>query len=127
MMYNKIVQDCFFWPKHVGVIDINHALAGVVKNSQKNQGTIEFYMQCDSEGIIIRACFKTNGNPYVIASLEWLCRQLEGKAVDDVPQIDYQLIIKSLDIPIAQYPIALRIVDIYKEVMLLMNKKVTSQ
>lgn len=123
MMYNKIVQDYFFLPKHVGIIDINHALAVMVKNSQKDQGTIEFYMQCNSEGTIVRACFKTNGNPYVIAGLEWLCRQLEGKAIDNVPQIDHVLIIKNLDIPIAQYPIALRIVGIYKEIMLLIKNK----
>ncbi|KTD59838.1 putative iron-sulpher cluster proteins NifU [Legionella sainthelensi] len=123
MMYNKIVQDYFFLPKHVGVIDLNHALTVMVKNSQKNQGIIELYLQCDSEGKILRACFKTNGNPYVIAGLEWLCRQLEGKAIDNVPQIDHLLIIKNLDIPIAQYPIALRILDIYKEVMLLIKNK----
>lgn len=57
----------------------------------------------------------------MIAGLEWLCRQLEGKAIDNVPPIDHLLIIKNLDIPIAQYPIALRILDIYKEVMLLIK------
>ncbi|KTD55647.1 putative iron-sulpher cluster proteins NifU [Legionella santicrucis] len=123
MMYNKIVQDYFFLPKHVGIIDTNHALAVMVKNNQKNQGTIELYMQCDSKGAIIRVCFKTNGNPYVIASLEWLCRQLEGKTIDDVPEIDHLLIINDLDIPIAQYPIALRIIDIYKEVLFLIKNK----
>lgn len=93
-----------------------------VKNTQKGQGTIEFYMQCNSQGTIVRACFKTNSNPYVIASLEWLCRLLEGQAINSVPPIDYQLIIKELDIPIAQYPVALRIIDVYKEALLLINK-----
>lgn len=123
MMYNKTVQDYFFLPKHVGVIDSEQSLVVVVKNRQQNQGAIEFYMQCNANGTIVRACFKTNGNPYIIASLEWLCRQLEGKAIDNVPQIDYPLIIKNLDIPIAQYPVALRIVDIYKEIILLMKNK----
>ncbi|HHT0593101.1 TPA: iron-sulfur cluster assembly scaffold protein [Legionella anisa] len=122
MMYNRIVQDCFFSPRHIGDIDLNDHFAVVVKNSQKGQGTIELYVQCDSEGTIVRACFKTNGNPYVIASLEWLCRQLEGQTMDAVPQIDYQLIVKELDIPVAQYPIALRIIDVYKEALLLMKK-----
>lgn len=55
MMYNKIVQD-YFLPKHVGVIDLNHALTVMVK-IVKNQGIIELYMQCNSEGKILRACF----------------------------------------------------------------------
>lgn len=118
-----MVQDCFFLPKHVGIIDANHSLNVLVKNSQKNQGAIEFYIQCNSKGTIVCARFKTNGNPYVIASLEWVCRQLEGKTIDNVPQIDYLLLIKNLDIPSTQYPIALRIIDIYKEAMLLIKKK----
>ncbi|KTD03533.1 iron-sulfur cluster assembly scaffold protein [Fluoribacter gormanii] len=122
MMYNKIVRDCFFSPKHVGVVDLNDQLAVVVKNNQKGQGVIELYMQCNPDDTIVKACFKTNGNPYIIASLEWLCRQLEGMSIMTAPQIDYQLIVKELDIPVAQYPIALRIVDVYKEVLFLMKK-----
>lgn len=122
MMYNKTVRDCFFAPKHAGVIDLNNHSAVVVKNNQKGQGVIELYMLCNPDGTIVRACFKTNGNPYVIASLEWLCRQLEGKTINAAPQIDYQLIVNELDVPVAQYPIALRIVDVYKEVLLLMKK-----
>ena len=63
---------------------------------------------------IVQACFKANGNPYVIASLEWLCRQLEGRSIDTASQIDYQRIVKELEIPVAQYPIALRLVFIKK-------------
>ncbi|CAM3054620.1 iron-sulfer cluster proteins NifU [Legionella steigerwaltii] len=122
MMYNRTVQDCFFSPRHVGVVDLTKRFAIVVKNNQKGQGIIEFYMQYNSEGTIVRACFKANGNPYVIASLEWLCRQLEGQTINTAPQIDYPLIVKKLDIPVAQYPIALRIVDVYKEALLLIKE-----
>ncbi|KTC79370.1 iron-sulfur cluster assembly scaffold protein [Legionella cherrii] len=123
MIYNKIVQDCFFSPRHVGVIDLSERFTVVVKNNQKGQGLIELYMQCNSDGTIVRACFRTNGNPYIIASLEWLCRQLEGHTTHTVPQIDYQLIVKELDIPVAQYPIALRIMDVFKEALLLIKDK----
>lgn len=123
MMYNKIIKDCFFFPQHVGVIDLNDEGAVVVKNSQKGQGTIEFYMQCGRDQLILRVCFKSNGNPYLIAGLEWLCRQLEGRTTDDVPQIDYQLIIKELNIPVAQSPLALRIAAVYKEILVLMKNK----
>lgn len=123
MMYNNIVCDCFFSPRHVGIVSLNNPRAVVVKNMQKGQVAIEFYVQCNPNGIIERACFKTNGNPYVVASLEWLCRQLEGKNIQSVPDIDYLLIIKTLNIPVAQYPIALRIVEVYKEAVLFFKKE----
>ncbi|WP_392537351.1 iron-sulfur cluster assembly scaffold protein [Legionella sp. 227] len=123
MIYNKTVQDCFFSPRHVGLIDLSERFTVVVKNNQKGQGLIELYIQSNSDGTIVRACFRTNGNPYIIASLEWLCRQLEGQTTDTVPQIDYQLIVKELEIPVAQYPIALRIMDVFKEALLLIKDK----
>ncbi|WP_273199484.1 MULTISPECIES: iron-sulfur cluster assembly scaffold protein [Legionella] len=123
MMYNRTVRDCFFSPRHVGVVDLTERFANVVKNNQKGQGIIEFYTQCNADGIIVRACFKTNGNPYVIASLEWLCRQLEGQTINTVPQIDYQLIVKELNIPVTQYPIAVRVMDVYKEALLLIKRR----
>jgi nitrogen fixation NifU-like protein len=126
-MYNKIVHDCFFSPRHVGVVDLNDRFTVVFKNSQKGHGQIELYLQCNSNGRIERACFKSNGSPYVIASLEWLCRQLEGKTIDNAPEIDYQLIIKELNIPVVQYPVAIRVSDAYKEVLFLMMKKKQDQ
>jgi nitrogen fixation protein NifU and related proteins len=123
MMYNKRIHDYFFSPKHVGSIALSNHLAVVSRNSQQGQGNIEFYMQCNQDRIIIRACFKTNGNPYVIASLEWICRQLEGHNIASVPRIDYQCIVKELNIPMTHYPIALRAIDVYKEALVLMNQK----
>lgn len=122
MIYNKIVQDCFFSPRHVGLVDLEHPFSAVFKNNQKGQGSIEFYMQCSPDGVIVRACFKTNGNPYLIASLEWLCRQVEGKTIDNAPRIDYRQLVKELEIPVVHYPVALRVMDVYKEVILIMRK-----
>lgn len=111
-----------FLPEHVGIIDLNnHTVA--VKNNQKSQGTIELYMQCGQDRVIQRICFKTNGNPYLIAGLEWLCRQIEGKQIDELPPIDYQLLVKELNIPVTQYPLALRIFSVFKETLILMNNK----
>ena len=117
-----MVWDCFFSPRHAGSIDLNNPRTAFFKSNQKGQGQIEFYMQYDSSDRIERACFKTNGNPYLIASLEWLCRQLERKTFADVPEIDYQVIINELEIPVAQYPTALSVVAIYQDVMSLINK-----
>jgi len=123
MMYNEIIRDCFFFPRHVGVIDLSLPVSVVVKNNLKNKDNIELYMHCSQDGTMQSVCFKSNGNPYVIAGLEWLCRELEGKNINSLPQINYQLMIKELAIPTVQYPVALRIEKAYKEILLLMQKK----
>lgn len=123
MMYNKTIKDYFFSPRHAGVIDLSRDFTVFVKNAQKGQGLIEFYLQCEPDGIIQRACFKTNGNPYLIAGLEWLCRQLEQQSIDKVLTIDFQLLIKELEIPVAQSPLALRIANVFKDVLILMKNK----
>lgn len=123
MMYNKIVLDCFFSPQHVGGIDLAQEVTVISKSNQKNQGVIEFYMQCSQDRVIKRVCFKANGNPYLIASLEWLCRQIENKLIDALPPIDYQLFIRELDVPVAQRPLILRVINIFQETLILMNNK----
>ena len=123
MMYNNTVCECFFSPRHVGVIDLNKDFTIVYLNNQKGQGNIEFYIQCGQDRVMQRICFKTNGNPYLIAGLEWLSRQLEGHSIDKAPAIDSQQLIKELDIPTPQYHLALRIVNIFKESLTLMNSK----
>lgn len=94
----------------------------MVKNNQKGQGDIEFYMQCDGHKVIQNVRFKTNGNPYLIAGLEWLCRQIVGQDIDNAAAIDYQKLIKELDIPMTQYPLAVRILDVFKKTLVLMSK-----
>lgn len=125
MMYNKVVQDCFFLPKHVGVLDLTASFTVHFGSSQINQSMtkIELYLQCTESALVYKACFKAIGNPYVIASLEWLCRQIEGRELSQLPAINYQILVKELDIPTHQYPIALQVEDVYKEVLILMKKK----
>ncbi|MFT4058711.1 MAG: iron-sulfur cluster assembly scaffold protein [Legionella sp.] len=127
MMYNNTVYDCFFAPKHVGVIDPNHELTVFFKNSQKGQGHIELYMQCGEDRIIKKICFKTNGNPYLIAGLEWICRQLEGQSVGQITSVEYQVLVKELDIPVSQYSLAVRIVGVLKEVLNLMKNRLAQE
>ncbi|STY29107.1 iron-sulfer cluster proteins NifU [Legionella wadsworthii] len=121
-MYNRLVHDYFFKPRHVGEIDLKNHFAVVAKNHQKGQGMIELYLQCNSNGTIVRACFRSSCNPFVIAGLEWLCRFVEGKSIHATPQIDYQLIVKELEIPLTQYPLAIRIKNVYEEALLLMKR-----
>ena len=124
MMYNKIVEDCFFSPIHVGMLDLTKDHTSHVGIGKKGKGTvIDFYLQCNANGLIERACFKAIGNPYTIAALEWLCRQLEGAQLMELPVINYQTMIKILAIPRHQYPAAVQVEDVFKEVVSLMKKK----
>ena len=124
-MYNEIVEDCFFLPQHVGVIDLASPLTVHFRSSQNNQSVtkIDLYLQCTENALINKACFRAAGNPYVIPALEWLCRQIEGRELESLTSISYQILIKELEIPNQQYPIALQVEDVYKEVLTLMKKK----
>ncbi|MBL7478983.1 iron-sulfur cluster assembly scaffold protein [Legionella bononiensis] len=124
MMYNKIVQDCFFQPRHVGILDLTEPLVSYYRiEQQKPTVIIDLYIQCSRIGLITKACFKANGNPFVIAAMEWLCRRVEGTDVLKPESVNYQLLINELEIPISQYPVALLIEDVYKESLILMKKK----
>ena len=136
MMYNELVEDCFFLTKHVGILDLQAPLTVHFASIQKNQSItrIDLYVQCMENALIHKACFKATGNPYVIAALEWLCRRIEGKKLDCLEWSTgqknslqdeqlYQVLVKELEIPQNQYPIALQVEDVYKEVLALMKKK----
>lgn len=125
MIYNKIVYDCFFYPRHVGTIDPSQVDTIMVRNEQKGQALIEFYLQHGQDRGITRACFKTNGNPFLVAGLEWLCRRIEGRIFDEIDPLDYQLLVNELAIPVTQYPLALRIVAVFKESLILMNNRLS--
>ncbi|KTD32452.1 NifU family transporter iron binding protein [Legionella moravica] len=124
MMYNKIVQDCFFQPRHIGILDLSEPLVSYCRIEQhKPRIIIDLYIQCSRTGLITTVCFKTNGNPFVIAGMEWLCRNLEGTDLMKTETISYQMLINTLEIPVSQYPVALLINDVYQESLILMKKK----
>lgn len=124
MMYNKNVQDCFFHPSHVGVLDLITPLSAHYRSSLAGQGVlIDLYIQCTKDKNVNRACFKANGNPYVIAALEWVCRQIEGENLERLPPINYQILVEKLEIPNTQYPFAIQIEEVYKKVLGLLIEK----
>ncbi|KTD26897.1 hypothetical protein E3983_07945 [Legionella israelensis] len=124
MMYNKLVEDCFFSTEHVGVLNDAHNDCVSFRSSLAGPGgIIELSIRCDHYGLITDACFKTQGNPYTIAMLEWLCRQLEGEPLYLHPRWNYQQILELFDVPDTQYPVAIRIEDIYTEIIKRMKKK----
>lgn len=129
MMYNKLTEDCFFSTVHAGRLSDSENNSVSFKSSLAGRGgVIELSIQCDNSALITRACFKAQGNPYMIAMLEWLCRQLEGEPLNVHPRMNYQRFLELFEVPDAQYPVALRVEDIYIEVIERMkNKNLSSQ
>ncbi|HRD69712.1 MAG TPA: iron-sulfur cluster assembly scaffold protein [Legionella sp.] len=125
MMYNKIVQDYFFEPLHIGSLDLNHPDTVHYRSGSGNSNSnviIDFYLRSNHEGLITKASFKTNGNPFIIAGLEWLCRQLEGHNQEQMRPISYKTLMEVLEIPSTQSPIAVKMEEVYKQIMILMKK-----
>ncbi|KTD78428.1 iron-sulfur cluster assembly scaffold protein [Legionella waltersii] len=124
MMYNDIVQDCFFNPLHVGTLDLkNPFVVGLQREQLGQQNCVSFFVQCSAKGVILQASFKCNGNPYMIAALEWICRQSEGKQLDGISKFSHDELIKLFEIPTKYYPAAIYIEGICKEIQNLMMKK----
>ena len=123
-MYNKLVENFFFYPKHVGILDINESRTVFFSNYKfSKEVLITLYMHCDSQETVDSITFKTNGNPYVIATLECLCRWTLDKELDYCSFKSNELI-QLLDVPFNQVPAILQVQDVYKETVILMKLKV---
>lgn len=127
MMYNKVVEDYFFKPRHVGTLDHSAPRTVYFSNAHYKQNlVINWSMQCDSTGKVCAMCFKSNGNPYVIAALEHLCRVTVEKQINELHWRDDELI-ELLAAPFNQVPALLQVQEAYKEVLNLMNKKLKGE
>lgn len=113
MMYNNLVETLFFNPLHIGFMSL--AQQGVLGVSVSQNGSmVDFYLQHSSEGLILKTCFKAKGCPYLIASMGLLCSYLEGKTVDEA-QFDYQTLVRQLEMPVSEYPLALIVDTVYRK------------
>lgn len=128
MMYNELVESCFFAPKHVGTVDLSKPFSVCYRGGEAGRGDVfDLYLQCDSHGDIRKACFKAYGNPYLVAGAELLCQRLEGSNIEDHPQFDYSWLVEQLEIPKTRYPVALQIEDGYRELITLMQMKLQGE
>lgn len=124
MIYNELVASCFFAPNHVGVVDLTQPLSAHFRGGEVGRGDIfDFYLLCDNTGLVLKACFKAYGSPYLVAAAELICQQLEGSKIDEHPQFNYSWLVQQLEIPKTRYPVALQIEDGYREVVLMMKEK----
>lgn len=124
MMYNELVETCFFEPRHVGTLDLNQELTAFYRGGEVGRGDVfDLYLLCDETGRVLKARFKAYGNPYLVAAAEWLCRLLEGSQIDEHPQIDHAFLVEQLAMPKIRYPVALQIEDGYCELVQIMKTK----
>ncbi|MFC3907869.1 iron-sulfur cluster assembly scaffold protein [Legionella dresdenensis] len=124
MNYNKIVESCFFQPKHIGVLDLSLPFTVTVRAGDPEHGEFfDLYWQSNEAGQIVRTCFKAYGNPYLIAALEWVCRHCEQTSLTGHPSLDYRLLVEKLEIPAQLYAIALKVEKSYKDIVNLMNSR----
>lgn len=124
MIYNELIENCFFEPRHVGILDLNQDLTSFYRGGEAGRGDVfDFYLLCNKKGEILKARFKAYGNPYLVAAAEWVCRQLEGSQIKEHPQLNYARLVEKLAIPKVRYPVALQIEDGYCELIQIMKKK----
>jgi nitrogen fixation protein NifU and related proteins len=127
MMYNELVESYFFAPNHVGIVDLSQPLSIHYCGGVAGRGDIfDLYLLCDNQGYIIQARFKAYGNPFLIAAAELLCRQLEGSLIHEHPRFNYSWLLQELAIPKTRYSVALQIEDVYREIVMMMQKKLRS-
>ncbi len=114
MNYNQQVEEYFFSPHHVGVLNVNepfiiHQRVG----EMAREAVLDLYVRYNSNKAIESACFKAYGSPYLIAGGEWLCRYMLGQEAI-ATELNYQFLLKHLDIPSNQYPVALLLEQAYR-------------
>lgn len=123
MMYNELTTCCFFSPKHVGIIDLANPLCAFYQGGNKREDSFELYLLCNKSGMVIKACFKAYGNPYLIAGAEWLCQQLEGHLIGSQQGISATVFIEQFAIPADRHSVALVLEDGYLEIVARMKAK----
>lgn len=109
MMETALFKSLFFDPQHVGELDCNQPLIACSRSMLSKNKCCVLYLACDKKGIIVKATYQVMGEPYLIAGLEWLCRQLVNTPLSQHPCINYHQLVDALSIPKARVPSAVLI------------------
>jgi len=72
---------------------------------------------------IITARYRVYGCPHTIASIEWLCEQIEGKTIDDLNKIELDNLKILLLIPVEKTSLVLLLEDVMDEIRLQLDLK----
>ncbi|MCC5791136.1 MAG: hypothetical protein JJT82_00800 [Legionellaceae bacterium] len=115
MMYNHMVEDCFFNARHAGFDDRKkQSGVRVLRYAPANALVRVQWFLCRSEdGTMQSIRYRVTGNPYIMAAVEWMARCGQGKKKSDMPSCDWHFWQKLLDIPRPQLASALQIQEIW--------------
>lgn len=123
MMYNELVTDYFFHPLHVGELTTINPFSVVVTSSAQISPFMQLSLQCDALGKITKALFKTNGDPFTIAGLEWICRAFEREDMDINFPMTHQQIMVELKMPSQYFPRAIALEKIALDAITQLKKR----
>jgi len=93
MKYPERVTDYFFAPHHAGTLTGENIVRAKIGDPMLGD-----VIQLDLhliENTVKTARFKALGDPYTIASVEWLCCQCEGLSLEKLLQLD----LSALELP----------------------------
>lgn len=119
MIYNELIEELFFFPKHVGVINTDDTDWVKYSAFTHTKTCIELYLQWDSKGFIKNLYFKTNGSPYTIAGLEWMCRKYVGTDLNSDLIFNNAELMLILHIPNTHFSLAIQITKAFDELIIL--------
>ena len=113
MNHTELVEKYFFNTEHVGELPLNDNSTVHTRVGSKEQAEyFELYVKLSPPGApsaIKQACFKASGSPYLIAALEWLCREIESRGREVLKHFQPQELQRLFKISARNYPTALLI------------------
>jgi len=120
-LYNDLVLNLFYRAAYTNYSDkldgnLIEFSAGNIEKEQLIQ------LKCvELEDKIVLARYQAYGCPYLIASSEWLCGQLEGSMFSQINKIKLQDLMDLLDIPIEKKSVILLLEDAMNGIGLQLN------
>ncbi|OWY70778.1 Fe-S cluster assembly scaffold IscU [cyanobacterium TDX16] len=100
MAYSSKVVDHYEHPRNVGSLDKSDARVGTgIVGAPECGDVMKLQIQCDENGRIVDAKFKTFGCGSAIASSSLATEWVKGKTVDEALQIKNTEIVKELSLP----------------------------
>jgi NifU-like protein involved in Fe-S cluster formation len=96
--YSSAVMLRFLNPQHAGDLASGANVLTAQAGSRERGASIRLYLQVKDKRVV-QAKFVAYGCPHFIAAAEMLCEWCEGRAIDELPQWNWQSAQAELDTP----------------------------
>lgn len=118
MSDDALVETLFFTASHIGLVDESCPFTVMATSGKPGFGSVLILgLVANDEALIQRACFKAYGPPALIASAEYLCRELEGQNLASLESICAEDIKHRLEIDAVHFPELVRLAAVYHEAL----------